>query len=161
MKRVIIISILIVLFWFVTVKAQDSGFGIGIILGDPTGLSFKLWTTYTTAVDAAVAWSFRDHDARDHDARIHLHADYIIHNFELIKLDFNKLPIYYGIGGRIKFVEWDDHHSRIGVRIPLGLNFIPARVPLDFFVEIVPLLDLAPEVEFDFNGGIGFRYFFK
>ena len=26
-------------------NAQDTGFGLGIIVGEPTGLSAKLWTT--------------------------------------------------------------------------------------------------------------------
>jgi hypothetical protein len=36
--------------------AQADGFGVGIILGEPTGLSGKYWLTEKTAVDAAVAW---------------------------------------------------------------------------------------------------------
>jgi hypothetical protein len=32
--------------------------------------------------------------------------------------------------------------------------------PLDIFLEIVPILDLAPKVGFDFNGAIGIRYYF-
>ncbi len=160
MKRVIIISILIILFCFGTVKAQDKGFGIGIILGEPTGLSLKFWTTYSTAFDVAAAWSFINGSA------VHLHADYLFHNFGLIKLDFDQLPIYYGVGGRIKFVEVEDDGNdkskyRLGVRIPIGLNYLPSRIPLDFFIEIVPLLDLIPKTDFNINGGIGFRYFFQ
>ena len=159
MNRVILILILTILFCFGTLSAQNNSFGIGIILGEPTGLSLKFWTSYSTAIDVAAAWSFIKGSA------VHLHADYLLHSFDLIKLDINQLPVYYGIGGRIKFVDVTDngndkHNYRVGVRIPLGLDFLPANIPFDFFIEIVPLLDLIPKTEFNVNGGIGFRYFF-
>ena len=53
--------------------AQE-GLGLGIILGEPTGISFKSWLSTTTAFDMAAAWSFVDEDA------LHLHGDYLVHN---------------------------------------------------------------------------------
>jgi len=158
MKLAILISILTILFCFGTLSAQTRGFGIGIILGEPTGLSMKFWTSSNTAVDIAAAWSFINGSA------VHVHADYLYHNFKLVKLDYDTLPFYIGIGGRIKFGEHDngdDHQDyRIGVRIPVGLEFLPSKIPFDFFIEIAPLLDLIPNTDLNFNGGIGFRYFF-
>jgi hypothetical protein len=134
-----------------TGAAQERYWGLGIILGEPTGLSGKLWTSNTTAIDGATAWSFGDKDA------LHLHVDYLVHNFDLLKVKQGKLPLYYGIGGRIKF----ENDSKVGIRIPVGINYILPEAPLDIFFEIVPLLDLAPGTEFGLNGAIGIRYFFK
>jgi len=50
---------------------------------------------------------------------------------------------------------------KVGVRIPVGINYIFAKAPLDIFLEIVPMLELVPRTEFNLNGGIGIRYFFK
>jgi hypothetical protein len=156
MNRVILISILTILFCFGTLSAQTRGVGIGIILGEPTGLSMKFWTSSNTAIDIAAAWSFINGRA------VHVHADYLYHNFKLVKLDYDTLPFYFGIGGRIKFAESENenHNYRIGVRIPVGLEFLPSKMPFDFFMEIAPLLDLIPNTDLNFNGGIGFRYFF-
>ena len=132
------------------VYAQESGFGLGIILGEPTGLSCKIWTTSTTAVDAAAAWSFADESA------LHLHADYLFHNFSLIDVERGLVPLYFGIGGRIKLED----DSKVGVRIPVGIGYFFEGAPLDFFLELVPILDLAPDTEFEFNGALGLRYFF-
>ena len=43
-----------------TMSAQDSGFGVGAIFGEPTGLSLKSWLSSKNAIDAAVAWSSID-----------------------------------------------------------------------------------------------------
>ena len=134
-----------------TVEAQDSGFGLGVILGEPTGISGKLWIENSKAIDGAVALSF------DKESAVHLHADLLFHDFNLFKAEKGKLLLYYGVGGRIKFED----KSKVGVRFPGGINYLFPEAPLDVFLEIVPLLDLAPSTKFRLNAAIGIRYFFQ
>ena len=131
--------------------SQDKKIGAGIILGEPTGLSFKYWLTEKTALDAGFAWSFVDENA------FQIQADYLIHNFNLIKVSKGKLPFYFGIGGRLKFST----DVILGVRVPLGLAYIFADEPIDVFLEIVPILDLLPKTDFTIGAAIGGRYFFN
>ena len=131
--------------------AQDRGFGLGIILGEPTGVSGKLWTSSENAFDFGTAWSFQG------DGHLLLQADYVWHIFRLIPVSSGKLPFYVGVGGRVVFSD----DPTIGVRVPLGLDYMFADAPVDIFVELVPILDLAPSTDFDFNGGIGVRYWFN
>jgi len=130
--------------------AAQGNFGLGIILGEPTGVSAKLWITDRTAVDVAAAWSFSN------EAAFHLHADYLFHNFDLIAVEKGKLPVHFGIGARAKFED----DSKFGVRIPVGLTYIFDGAPVDIFFEVVPILDLAPDTEFTANAAVGIRYFF-
>ena len=143
--------VLFVLLTLSTVQAQSSGVGLGLIVGEPTGISFKYWTGSTTAFDAALAWSFIDEGA------FHIHGDYIFHNMRLISVPEGTLPFYYGIGARLK----TSHDSRFGVRVPLGLAYLFQNAPVDIFLEIVPILDLTPKTDFSINAAIGARYFFK
>ncbi len=133
--------------------AQEGRFGLGVIAGEPTGPCFKLWTSQRTAIDGAVAWSFAKNTG------MHLHADYLVHVYDLIDVETGRLPLYYGIGGRIRFGE-GDRDDNIGVRIPVGLVYLVENIPLDVFFEIVPILDLAPDTDLDFNAALGVRYFF-
>jgi len=130
--------------------AQDRGFGLGIILGEPTGLDFKAWTGSRSAFVGAAAWSFGEEDS------LHMHLDYVFHNFRLIKLERDFLPVYYGIGVRMK----SEKDVRMGVRIPFGLNYMFEKAPLDIFVELVPVFDLTPRTDLYFNGGVGIRFYF-
>ena len=124
--------------------------GIGFILGEPTGLSGKYWLTHTDAVDFGAAWSFV------HEASFQLHADYLFHDFSVFHPSEGRMPLYYGIGGRLRF----SHASRLGVRGVLGLNYMFDTAPVDAFVELAPVLDIAPKTEFNLMGGIGVRFFF-
>lgn len=138
------------------------GFGLGIIVGEPTGLSLKKWTRDDRAVDAGVAWSFSENDS------LHLHADYLFHRFELIAIpEINgKLPLYFGLGARVKLKEENNGKGRnnddvlVGVRVPLGISYLFENAPFDIFAEVVPVLDLAPDTDFDLNAAVGTRLYF-
>ncbi len=129
---------------------QTGNFGLGIILGEPTGISFKSWQSREIAFDAALAWSLGK------NGNIHIHVDYLIHNYDIIKLHKAKLPVYFGIGGRLESKD----ESALGVRIPLGMSYMFEKAPIDLFFEIVPTLNIIPETIFDLEGGIGVRYYF-
>ena len=51
--------------------AGESPFGLGVMIGEPTGISGKYWLSPANAIDFAVAWSFAN------DANFHLHTDYL------------------------------------------------------------------------------------
>jgi hypothetical protein len=131
-------------------SGQEKDFGLGVLFGEPTGLSGKYWTSSRNAIDAGVAWSFKK------SGFFHLHADYLWHFPEVIRSS-DRFPLYAGVGGRVRF----DDPVRVGVRIPLGIAWWPHGAPLDVFLEVVPVLDLAPKTEFDMNGGVGARYHFE
>ncbi len=131
----------------------NKGFGLGVIIGEPTGPCFKHWLGNKSAVDGAIAWSFDRHGS------LHIHADYLLHVFSAVDVDRGWLPFYYGIGGRIKFGH-DDDDDRLGVRIPLGFEYLFDNAPPGIFLELVPILDLVPKTDIEYNAAIGIRYYF-
>lgn len=132
-----------------SVNAQPSGFGLGVILGEPTGLSGKYWMSPWSAIDGALGWSFGKTNW------VQLHGDYLLHNYDIVNVSKGKLPVYYGLGARLIFSS----ANRVGIRGVVGLDYLFANDPLDIFLELVPILDLAPDIKFDFNAGIGIRYY--
>ena len=131
--------------------ADRGDFGVGIILGEPTGVTIKHWTARTTAIDVAAAWSL------ERDGAFHVHADYLIHNFRVFSPRKGSLPVYYGIGGRIL----SQKKNRACVRIPVGMAYLFDRTPLEIFFEIGPVLDLIPATDITIGAGLGVRYYFR
>lgn len=133
--------------------ASGGPFGLGIILGEPTGINGKLYLGgKTNAIDGAAAWSF----SGDND--FHLHGDYLYHNYGWIEVKKGELPVYFGIGARLKIR--DNAKNKFGVRVPVGLDYIFADAPFDVFVEVVPILELAPDTDFTMEGAVGGRFYF-
>jgi hypothetical protein len=133
---------------------SDRGrFGIGAMVGEPTGLSMKYWLSEKNAVDLGAAWSFEDHGS------FQLQSDFLTHKFDIFPVDYGELPLYFGIGGRVKFP--DHGETRAGVRVPVGVSYFFPDVPIELFAEVAPIMDVTPSTHFCVNGGIGVRYYFK
>lgn len=127
-------------------------FGAGFVFGEPTGISAKYWINDVIALDAAFGISLEDSDD------VFLNADVLWHNYDLIPVSRGRAAAYLGIGPSILFRDEED--NRFGVRVPVGVSYQFDDKPLDIFFEIAPILDLSPDVEGDFNIGIGLRYWF-
>jgi hypothetical protein len=120
---------------------------LGVVLGEPTGISAKFWQSGSTAIDAAAAWSFGKEES------LHLHASYLKH--KPLEAEAGGLYLFYGIGARALFAD----DPRFGARIPVGLQYNIESTRLSLFFEVAPTFDLVPETDFGVNGGIGVRYF--
>jgi hypothetical protein len=134
-----------------TYGGQGGDLGLGIIIGEPTGICLKYFTSAEGAVNAAAAWSL----SGDEKAA-HIYGDYLWHMSELASWDGGRSPLYLGVGGRVLFRD----DARVGVRIPVGMAWVFDEAPFDAFLEIVPVMDLAPDTEFDLAGGAGARFWF-
>jgi hypothetical protein len=133
-----------------SVFAQADGFGIGVILGEPTGLSLKKWTSQRGAFDVGVGWSISTE-------YLHVHADYLVHFMNAIGVNQGQLPLYLGLGASLNLTD----NTQFGARVPLGINYIFGDVPLDLFAEIAPGLRLVPDTHFMLEGGVGIRFWLK
>lgn len=129
--------------------AQMPAYGLGLVLGEPTGVSGKMWLNRYSAIDAVVGFSFARETA------FNLQLSYLVHKYDVIDPDGGVAPIYVGVGARLK----TENEMRFGFRVPVGVEFIFDDVPMDLFFEAAPILDVAPEVTFSFSVAIGFRFF--
>ena len=102
-----------------------------------------------TAFAAGIAWSFFDQSA------FQVHLDYLRHWFDFFRVEEGELYLYYGLGARLKVLTDD---SRLGVRFPGGLDYLIPDTEHDVFLEVVPILDLYPEVKPTLNVSVGIRY---
>jgi len=165
MKKYLLLGIVLSLIMFLAkpIAAQDHGFGIGLILGEPTGVSAKLWTSKQNAFDFGLGVSVGgDRITYEGDyegeGRIHFHMDYLWHSFNAIS-STERFPLYYGIGGR--FNSGGGYDGSFGVRGVFGIAWFPHSTPIDVFVELVPVFQITPTTGFGIDAGVGIRYFFE
>jgi hypothetical protein len=161
--KMIPILILIMLILSTVLPTQIfAKFGFGVMLGDPTGLSIKQWKSAKNAVAGGVAWSLKN------DGSLHVHADYVHHNYRLFEGAFRSgsFPAYFGMGVRLIINDRSSRgeskdDSRIGIRFPLGVNYLFADAPFDIFFELVPIFEVIPETTMSMNASIGARIYFR
>ena len=158
MRKLILLVLLALILEPAPVSAAGGDFGLGVIVGEPTGFTGKLFLSQRNAVDAALAWSLDDNNY------MHVHGDYLFHNFFVLEDVEGEFAWYLGVGGRIVLIDRDDRHGdgddHVGIRFPVGLTYLFENGRFDTFIEIVPIMDVAPETDFDLEGAIGIRYYF-
>lgn len=120
--------------------------GLGIIIGEPTGLSIKI----NNFPVMGIGWSWNDY--------FHFHIDYWVKNSRLEP----SLYWFFGVGAKITTGQKDGGDNGdigLGIRFPLGLRYFFSR-NFELFGELAPGMKLLPGTDFEINGGIGVRFYF-
>lgn len=136
--------------------------GIGLMFGQPTGLTGKFWLDDKSALDVDFTYSWNH--------AYNVIVDYLYHP------KFNSIvKPYIGIGGEVFLYngyDWDYHHGHhghyyvndmtaaFGIRIPLGFEVLPKDLPMGFFAELAPGLILTHDVYGFLQGSVGARFYF-
>ncbi len=143
-----------------TASAQGAPgtFGVGIHLGDPSGLSFKIahagrgvgasWGV--SAYDLLLSWKTRGAD--EFFIGSHLLFDYPVAD--------PPISFYYGPG---LFLQTRQRTQRdddlwLGVSGNFGIDYFIDR--LELYVQITPRLSVVPDTQAEVGGGFGARFFF-
>jgi len=151
-------KLVLVAFLLVTAGSASADVGIGLFIGDPSVLDFKIDAGYRSSVDLALGWStFRD--GRDQYAHLTYLATPIVGhgNAVLVPLRIGIGVAFYGEGGF-------DNGVNVAVRAPLELALRFRNAPVEIYGEIAAELTFYDEYNndafFDLQGGLGFRVYF-
>lgn len=154
--------------------SANKTFGLGLELGQPTGITGKYFLTDSNALDFGLGYIY--HNRWYGNDGVHLYLDYLWHPFSLVSAQAFELPFFIGVGGR--FWDFDycdarvcyDGGSAFGVRVPLGIAFDFNEVPLDIALNIVPTFDFIGgdyydrydrRTHFGVDVSVAIRYWFK
>ena len=120
----------------------------GFILGDPSGLSLKIYAgTWNPVVALGVA------EISDNP---HLHFD-LLYDYPIYRE--RDLEVRFGVGprGRVEAAGRDNDKLYVGIGMPLEMEFNFPAPPLSIFVEVAPVLDFVEDMRMDLEGGLGLR----
>ncbi len=141
-------------------RGTDKGtFGVGLYIGEPTGICAKLYLKDDQAIQAAVGGAFIG-------GGFQVHADYVFHPYILQTRDSFVLATYVGPG--VRFIQYsngrDASFVAFGLRATGGLLFDFKKIPLDAFLEVSGVLEYAfadgEGAGLALNAGAGVRYYF-
>ncbi len=138
-----------------TARADGGPFGIGLVVGKPTGLSGAYELSDKTAIAAALGLDLID------GRRFYIHADFLFILPNLLSGGSVELSPYLGPGVFLSDRgKKDDGRLGIGARVPFGLSLDFKTAPLQIFLEIAVSVPLIPDPGVGIGGALGFRYYF-
>jgi len=150
-KHILLFTVFVICSSFIS--GQKSGLGLGLMLGEPSGLAGKYWLSEHNALDFGIGAGFLGDNSG-----FAFHADYLYHMNDLINWKY-KTIFYYGFGIRMRFPS--DSSTTLGVRGVAGILMVIKNLPIDMFFELAPSFRLLPTTGLDFDMAIGGRYYFK
>jgi hypothetical protein len=128
----------------------ESGFGIGFILGTPTGFSGSLPIGPSNAINAALGYKVTG------SANLHVQGDYVWIHKNILPVESGTISAYYGPGAFAVAAK----DAFLGIRVVGGVDYRFAGPPIQVFLEIGPGINIIPDTEANVGGGLGLRYYF-
>jgi len=149
------------------------------MVGEPIGINIKWWSKKSIDFEAAIdnyesfirswllsnsswlpiknAWIVSVAYPIFQDGFMHVHLDHIWHKYVTSVSEVGIIPIHYGCGGRIRF----ENKNVFGIRGVFGVNLLIEQLPIDFFCELAPIVDVVPKPGLDINVVAGMRFYFR
>lgn len=130
-------------------EAQSGDVGLGLQIGEPSGVTLQFYNPAATSWDFLAAWSFDDFFF------LNVHALY----YRGLG-DDRRLHLFYGPGA---FLGFRDRGSRdddvvLGISGTLGVGFMIDRFQI--YGSVTPRLSVVPATDGAVGAGIGARYYF-
>ncbi|MDD9943388.1 MAG: hypothetical protein OXU20_20275 [Myxococcales bacterium] len=130
-------------------------FGLGLIIGNPTGVNGKYFLSREIAIDGALGFGVIG------DGHVRLHGDVLWH-FGVAAWPAAGLDLYLGVGPVLssRNRRRDNDSLRLGARGPFGAALTFTGAPIDIFLEVAANLWLVDDVRLGLDAAIGARYWF-
>jgi hypothetical protein len=148
-RRALLVLPLLLILMAAPVRAQG-GVGLGGQIGDPSGLTLKLYNPGRVSYDFLVAWDLDDFFFLN------------VHGLYERRLNTTEdFRFFYGPGGFLGFRDRprdEDDDAVLGISGTFGLGFYIEQ--FEIFGQLTPRLALVPDTNGDLGGGIGVRFYF-
>lgn len=131
-------------------QSPPGDLGIGGQIGDPSGITLKLYQRPGFAYDFLAAWD--------------LDRFFFLNAHTLYERPIPDSPLRYFLGpGIVLGIDEDagpDHDSEVvvGVSGQFGVNFFVEQ--FEVFLQLTPRLSVIPSTDGEIGGGVGLRYYF-
>lgn len=159
MKKVLLaLFVLVPAVTFAAAANRDGDLGLGVMVGDTTSITAKYWTSERSAVSVGAGGKYSQEGW--------LQADWVRHFLGSLGTStrfISEMGPYVGIGlgaGFNRTISNVKYQNDWFARVPVGLAWLPARTPVDLFIELAPTWDFAPTSVAYFSGNLGARYYF-
>lgn len=131
-------------------QRRPGGVGFGGQIGEPSGVTIKVYNPNAVSYDFLAAWNLDDF------FYLNVHGVYERH-----LNDEGSAHFFFGPGGFVGLRDRprdEDDDVVLGISGTFGVNYFIERAEL--FAQVTPRLSLVPDTDGDVGGGIGVRFYF-
>ncbi|MFN7145077.1 MAG: hypothetical protein ACK4YP_14970 [Myxococcota bacterium] len=147
--------------------SEAEGFGAGLVVGDPTGVSLGWRESEWNAFEVGLGYDMLDGDLKGS-------ADYLRSVAVVDPGGAVRVPIYVGLGagigrdlggngGRTPVAILrgeEENDTDVSARVPIGASVLFDNAPIEIFGKAIPSLRVIPDRQVELDGQLGVRYYF-
>jgi hypothetical protein len=145
----------------------DGHFGVGFQVGSPFALTGKYWLSKQTALQAYIG-----------TFNYHFNGAGVDWVYEFARVRPSGAPVFFGfhvgVGGILGWGDGNcfgtfgnrycngvvDNRVALGVRVPVAANMYLEKIPLEIYLELSPVFEVAPDFNGDLLAALGGRFYF-
>jgi hypothetical protein len=150
--RKLLVAIVLVLGVSRPNAARAESIGLGVFLGQPTGLDIKIGLQGRSALDIVLGATRFDEPRASYG-----HLQYLV-LLGVARGSSINVPFRLGIGAAVYGITEDA--TSLAARLPLQIALRFRRTPLEIYGEVAFVVQLIDDVDTDIDGGIGVRVYF-
>jgi hypothetical protein len=143
------------------VPASAKTWGLGAVIGSPTGLSANYFLSNQRTIHTTLAYGLSGND----NFQLASHYQWRIDNLEIEKI---KIGWFYGVGARVAMREHKHHHhsdqnhnhTDLGPSGTIGIFHEFAQVPLEAFLKGNLTVNIIEDTDVDGDVMLGLHYNF-
>jgi hypothetical protein len=132
-------------------SARAESIGLGLFVGEPTGLDLKIGLQGRSALDIVLGVARYDSDFS------YGHIQYLVLLGTARGQSIN-VPFRLGVGVAVAGLFEDA--TAVAARVPFQVGLRFRRTPLEIYGEIAFVMQFIDDFNTDFDGGIGLRIYF-
>lgn len=132
--------------------ARAESIGLGVFVGQPTGLDIKIGLQGRSAIDIVLGANRFDRPRVSYGHLTYLALLGVAHGRTV------NVPLRIGVGAAV--YDLDGDATAVAARVPLQLGLRFRRTPVEIYGEIAFVLQLIDDVDTDLDGGLGLRVYF-
>jgi len=157
MRPTRLLPLLVVLGLVAAPTAARADIGIGLFVGQPTGLDIKVGLAARSALDIVLGLRTFDDDSGGYGHLTYLVTPFAARGRSVI------VPFRLGIG--VALFEGFGDDLAIAARAPFEVGFVFSRTPLELYLELALKVTFIngnddDDVDADLDGGLGLRIYF-
>jgi hypothetical protein len=133
-------------------SARAESIGLGVFLGQPTGLDIKIGLQGRSAIDIVLGANRFDEPRVSYGHVQYLALLGVAHGQSV------NVPFRLGVGGAV-FALTEDN-TTLAARVPLQIGLRFRRTPLEIYGEVAFVILFNDGTDTDIDGGLGLRVYF-
>ncbi len=133
--------------------ARADAIGLGLFIGEPTGLDIKIDLKRRSALDIVLGATSVRASRVSYGHLTYLYTLAVVSSGSVV------VPLRLGLGAAVYGVT-EDNDTGFAGRVPFEIGIRPRGSRLEIYGEVALLLQLAPDIATGLDGGAGLRIYF-